>query len=126
MAVYTEILYLCHELSYLGTPPRALNRGRMFVVFEYSNHKYHIQIVANVCGMCRKNSGFPALRVVFWCPRSMSYFSLTLIQLDYVGLGVGPTVVELCFSTLLEPQSRFGDIPLKFQVVFPQNGTAVF
>ena len=28
-------------------------------------------------------------------------------------------------STLLEPQSRFGDKPVKFQVVFPQNGTAV-
>ena len=27
--------------------------------------------------------------------------------------------------TLLEPQSRFGDKPLKFQVVCPQNGTAV-
>ena len=28
-------------------------------------------------------------------------------------------------STLLEPQSRFGDKPLKFQAVFPQNRTAV-
>ena len=28
-------------------------------------------------------------------------------------------------STPLEPQSRFGDKPLKFQVVCPQNGTAV-
>ena len=27
--------------------------------------------------------------------------------------------------TLLEPQSRFGDKPLKFQVVCPQNETAV-
>ena len=27
--------------------------------------------------------------------------------------------------TLLEPQSRFGDKPLKLQVVCPQNGTAV-
>ena len=27
--------------------------------------------------------------------------------------------------TLLEPQFRFGDKPLKFQVVYPQNGTAV-
>ena len=27
--------------------------------------------------------------------------------------------------TLLEPQSRFGDKPLIFQVVCPQNGTAV-
>ena len=27
--------------------------------------------------------------------------------------------------TLLEPESRFGDKPFKFQVVFPQNGTAV-
>ena len=27
--------------------------------------------------------------------------------------------------TLLQPQSRFGDKPLKFQVVCPQNGTAV-
>ena len=27
--------------------------------------------------------------------------------------------------TLLEPQSRFGDKPIKFQVVCPQNGTAV-
>ena len=27
--------------------------------------------------------------------------------------------------TLLEPQSRFGDKPVKFQVVCPQNGTAV-
>ena len=27
--------------------------------------------------------------------------------------------------TLLEPQSRFGDRPVKFQVVCPQNGTAV-
>ena len=27
--------------------------------------------------------------------------------------------------TLLEPQSRFGDKPRKFQVVCPQNGTAV-
>ena len=27
--------------------------------------------------------------------------------------------------TLLEPQSRFGDNSLKFQVVCPQNGTAV-
>ena len=28
-------------------------------------------------------------------------------------------------STLLELQSRFGDTPLEFQVVCPQNGTAV-
>ena len=27
--------------------------------------------------------------------------------------------------TLLEPQSRFGDKPIKFKVVCPQNGTAV-
>ena len=27
--------------------------------------------------------------------------------------------------TPLEPQSRFGDKPVKFQVVCPQNGTAV-
>ena len=27
--------------------------------------------------------------------------------------------------TLLVPQSRFGDKPLKFQVICPQNGTAV-
>ena len=27
--------------------------------------------------------------------------------------------------TLLEPQSRFGDKPVKFQVVCPQSGTAV-
>ena len=27
--------------------------------------------------------------------------------------------------TPLKPQSRFGDKPLKFQVVCPQNGTAV-
>ena len=27
--------------------------------------------------------------------------------------------------TLLEPQSRFGDKPVKFQVVCPQNGTSV-
>ena len=28
-------------------------------------------------------------------------------------------------SILLEPQSRFGDKPVKFQLVCPQNGTAV-
>ena len=28
------------------------------------------------------------------------------------------------FLTLLEPQTRFGDKPLKFQVACPQNGTA--
>ena len=28
-------------------------------------------------------------------------------------------------ASLLEPQSRFGDKPLKFQVVCPHNGTAV-
>ena len=27
--------------------------------------------------------------------------------------------------TLLEPQSRFGSKPVKFQIVCPQNGTAV-
>ena len=27
--------------------------------------------------------------------------------------------------TLLEPQYRFGDTPVKFQVLCPQNGTAV-
>ena len=31
---------------------------------------------------------------------------------------------EPFFLTFLEPQSRFGDNPLKFQVVCPQNGTA--
>ena len=31
----------------------------------------------------------------------------------------------LRFLTLLEPQSRSGDKPVKFQVVCPQNGTAV-
>ena len=31
----------------------------------------------------------------------------------------------LMLLTLLEPQSRFGDKPIKFQVVCPQNGTAV-
>ena len=36
-------------------------------------------------------------------------------------------MVYICFMllTLLEPQSRFGDKPLQFQVVCPQNGTAV-
>ena len=29
------------------------------------------------------------------------------------------------YVILLEPQSRFGDKPVKFQVVRPQNGTAV-
>ena len=29
------------------------------------------------------------------------------------------------FLTLLEPQSRFGDKPVNFQLVCPQNGTAV-
>ena len=29
------------------------------------------------------------------------------------------------FITLLEPQSRFGDKPLKFLVICPQNGAAV-
>ena len=32
---------------------------------------------------------------------------------------------ELRLLTPLEPQSRFGDKPLGFQVVCPQNGTAV-
>ena len=30
-----------------------------------------------------------------------------------------------CLLSLLEPQSRFGDKPFKFQLVYPQNGTAV-
>ena len=39
-------------------------------------------------------------------------------------------VLLLCFGLLvlhfpLEPQSRFGDKPLKFQVVCPPNGTSV-
>ena len=34
-------------------------------------------------------------------------------------------VAGLFLLTLLEPQSRFGDKPLKFQVVCPQNETAV-
>ena len=37
---------------------------------------------------------------------------------DSLSLPSGP-------HTPLEPQSRFGDKPVKFQVVFPQNGTAV-
>ena len=37
-----------------------------------------------------------------------------------------PSFLSPCHSfTLLEPQSRFGDKPLNFQVVCPQNGTAV-
>ena len=35
---------------------------------------------------------------------------------------VNPTHIQL---TPLEPQSRFGDKPVKFQIVCPQNGTAV-
>ena len=38
---------------------------------------------------------------------------------------LGPQGVVSVFSTLLETQSRLGDKPLKFQVVCPQNGTAV-
>ena len=38
------------------------------------------------------------------------------------GIAAGPSEFGL---TLLEPRSRFGDNPLKFQVVCPQNGTAV-
>ena len=51
---------------------------------------------------------------------------------------VGPALISffffLCFvqesnasmlEPLLDPQSRFGDKPVKFQVVCPQNGTAV-
>ena len=34
-------------------------------------------------------------------------------------------VGELLMLTLLEPQSRFGDKPVKFHEVCPQNGTAV-
>ena len=41
----------------------------------------------------------------------------------------GRTCLPLCipqqFLTLLEPQSAFGDKLLNFQVVCPQNGTAV-
>ena len=33
--------------------------------------------------------------------------------------------VHFAVLTLLEPQSRFGDKPFKFQVVCPQYGTAV-
>ena len=33
--------------------------------------------------------------------------------------------IQNIYSTLLEPQSRFGDKSLNFQVVCPQNGTAV-
>ena len=32
--------------------------------------------------------------------------------------------LDLNLSTLLEPQPRFGDKPLNFQVVCPRNGTA--
>ena len=72
--------------------------------------------------------------------------TLDLAQLFcQVGFRVGPTAVELCFSTrffivradlsllistqcfltLLEPQSRSGDKPVKFQVVWSPNRTAV-
>ena len=37
----------------------------------------------------------------------------------------GGDVLRERVLTLLEPQSRFGDKTLKFQVVCPQNGTAV-
>ena len=56
-------------------------------------------------------------------------------QLVVVGASASSGEVVLCccqhvnipgiMQHLLEPQSRFGDILLKFQVVCPQNGTAV-
>ena len=37
----------------------------------------------------------------------------------------GTELLYYLLLTLLEPQSRFGDKAVKFQVVCPQNGTAV-
>ena len=40
--------------------------------------------------------------------------------------GATKLIIQYMFLTLLlEPQSRFGDKPAKFQIVCPQNGTAV-
>ena len=51
----------------------------------------------------------------------------TLLSHPTVGVALlGPKISDRLSSlTLLEPQSRFGDKPLKLQVVCPQNGTAV-
>ena len=51
------------------------------------------------------------------------YIFLFLLTMFWSDLLWYPVV---CFPlTLLEPQSAFGDKPLNFQVVCPQNGTAV-
>ena len=42
----------------------------------------------------------------------------------FLGGGAGYMTPDFLL-TLLEPQSRFGDRPVKFRVVCPQNGTAV-
>ena len=54
-----------------------------------------------------------------------------MCMIRWTSFAYGPTLIvsaiALVFSvlTLLGPQSRFGDNPLNFQVVRPQNGTAV-
>ena len=63
------------------------------------------------------------------CPGSMSHFVSDfdlVVTLWYTRVvRVGPTTIDLCFLTLLEPQSRSGDKPVKFQVVLSPNRTAV-
>ena len=51
-----------------------------------------------------------------WWFADITFSSLNLSGVFFCGFEPGP---------LLEPQSRFGDKPLKFQVVCPENGTAI-
>ena len=55
----------------------------------------------------------------------MLLYSSTKLVLVLLIIVVGRLLRQHLVLTLSEPQSRFGDKPLKFQVVCPRNGTPV-
>ena len=81
------------------------------VVFKYLVGVYwSTAVVGSLCRRQRMNGRTP--------PRHTPYLWSSYVQQQYFG-------ASMYALTLLEPQSRFGDKPLKFQVVYPQNGTAI-
>ena len=67
----------------------------------YAPYVYDLELFLPTAGLCISTQ-------FAWSHADLSIFFFTYMCL-----------------TLLEPQSRFGDKPFKFQVVCPQNGTAV-
>ena len=89
------------------------------------NHERERALQASL-NYCRENllPHIPHYYRCAWLRATAVYEPKTSSSLKTIPNNPNPTLNQP-WLTLLEPQSRCGDKPVKFQVLHPQNGTAV-